>query len=68
MKDKRLSGLSPATIKRLEEHYKAHPTRRRLEEVVRAAEKAKPPKPPLVALSTTCQELFIVSEGSLDYA
>ena len=32
--DKRLSGLSLATIKRLEEHYKAHPARRRLEEVV----------------------------------
>lgn len=50
-------GLSPATIKRLEEHYKAHPMRRRLEEVVklgaRPSEKAKPPKGAAVALSTT---------------
>ena len=38
MEDKRLPGLSQATIKRLEEHYRQHPTRRRLEEVVEAAE------------------------------
>ena len=52
MKDNRLIGLSQATIERLEEHYRQHPTRRRLEEVVAASEKAKPPKPPPVALST----------------
>ena len=63
MEDKRLSGLSQATIKRLEEHYRQHPTRRRLEEVVAAAEKAKPPKGRAVALSTTHQELFVVFEG-----
>lgn len=59
MNDKRLPGLSPATIKRLEEHYKAHLMRRRLEEVVRAAEKAKPPKAAGVTLSIGCRELFM---------
>ena len=49
-----LPGLSQTTIERLEEHYRQHPTRRRLEEVVAASEKAKPPKGPAVALSTTC--------------
>ena len=68
MKDKRLPGLSQATIKRLEEHYRQHPTRRRLEEVVEAAEKAKPPKGRAVALSTTCQEFYMDSGDSLNYA
>ena len=53
MKDNRLIGLSQATVKRLEEHYRQHPTRRRLEEVVAASEKAKPPKGRAVALSIT---------------
>ena len=55
--DKRLTDLSQATIERLEEYYRTHPMRRRLDEVLmlgaRPSEKAKPPKPPPVSLSTT---------------
>ena len=63
MEDNRLPGLSQATIERLEEHYRQHPTRRRLEEVVAASEKAKPPKGRAVALSTTHRQFYMISDG-----
>lgn len=40
--NRQLAGLSPATIERLEEYYRTHPTRRRLEEVVESGANLRP--------------------------